>query len=98
MLGGIERHDAVDAALELHAARKAQRVAHVDKGAAGLGRHEAHLSRAAGTGRANLQTPLLAEEEGEGADVGVLLVPDAVLAGEFGGEVVHHGQLGTATV
>lgn len=95
MLLGVKGHDAVDAALELHAAGEAQRVAHVHKGAAGLGRHEAHLPRPAVAGGPNLQAPLLAEEERERADVGVLLVADALVAGDFVGEVVHHGELDT---
>lgn len=93
VLGRVKGHDAMDAALELHAAGEAQRVADVDEGATGLGRNEAHLTSAASAGRSDLQTPLLTEEKREGADVGVLLVANSVLASELTGEVVHHGEL-----
>lgn len=94
VLGGVEGYDAVDARLELHAAGKAEGIADVDEGAVLLGLDEAHLEGAALSGGADLETPLVAEEEGEGADVGVLLVADLVLASDLSGEVVHHGESG----
>lgn len=90
VLGRVERHDPVDARLHLVPAREAQRVAHVDDGAAVLGPDESEL---AGAGRADLEAPLLAEEQSQRADVGVLLVPD-LLGGRVGRDVVHHGEGG----
>lgn len=93
VLSRVEWHNAVNAALELHVAGEAERVADVDEGAAGLGSDETHLTGTAGARRTDLQTPLLTEEKSQGADVSVLLVTDAVLASKLRGEVVHHGQL-----
>lgn len=90
MLGRVEGHDPVDARLHLVPAREAQRVADVDDGAALLGLHEPEL---AGARRPDLEAPLLAEEQGQRADVGVLLVPN-VLVDRVGGNVVHHGEGG----
>lgn len=90
VLSRVEWHNAVDAALELHVAGEAERVANVDKSAAGLGSDETHLTGAAGARRTDLETPLLTEEKSEGADVSMLLVTDAVLASKLRGEVVHH--------
>lgn len=72
----------MNAALELMTTGEAQRVADMNEGAARFGGDETHLTGTAFAGRANLKTPLLAEEESQGADVSVLLVADAVLAGE----------------
>lgn len=63
----------------------------MDESAAFFGLDEAHFAGAAGAWGSDLEAPLFAEEEGEGADVGVLLVADFLGAGNFGGEVVHHG-------
>lgn len=90
VLGRVEGHDPVDARLHLVPAREAQRVADVDDGAAVLGLHEPEL---AGARRPDLEAPLLAEEQGQGADVGVLLVPD-IMGDRLGREVVHHGEGG----
>lgn len=90
VLSRVEGHNAVDAALELHVAGKAERVANVDESAAGLGSNETHLTGAASARRADLETPLLAEEKSQGADVSVLLVADAVLTSKLRGEIVHH--------
>lgn len=88
VLCGVQGHHAVDARLHRVAAGEAQRVAHVDDGHALLGLDEAELLSARGT---HLQTPLLGEEEGQRADVGVLLVAD-VLGRRVGRDVVHHGD------
>lgn len=86
-----EGHDTVDAGHEGVATSKAQRVADVDDGAAGLGGDEAELL---GSGRADLQAPLLGEEECQGGDIGVLLVADLLVLERVGRDVVHHGQGG----
>lgn len=90
VLGRIERHDPVDARLHLVPACEAQRVADVDDGAAILGLHKSELAR---TWRADLEAPLLGEEQGQRADIGVLLVPD-LFGGWVGRDVVHHGERG----
>lgn len=90
VLSWVEGHDPVDARLHLVPAREAQRVADVDNGATVLGLHEPEL---AGAWRADLEAPLLTEEQGQRADVGVLLVPD-LLGDRVGRNVVHHGERG----
>lgn len=90
VLGRVIWHDPVDARLHLVPACEAQRVADVDNGAAILGLHEAKLAR---TWRADLESPLLGEEQGQRADVGVLLMPDLLSIG-VGRDVVHHGEGG----
>lgn len=45
------------------------------------------------TRRSDLETPLLAEEQSQRADIGVLLVSDVLLCDGVGRrDVVHHGQ------
>lgn len=93
MLRWIEGDDTVDAGLHLHAAGKAKGVADVDEGAARFWCHKAHFACAAGTWGSDLKAPLLAEEEGEGTDVSVLLVADLFVASNLGWKVVHHREL-----
>lgn len=88
VLGGVEGHDAVDARLHRVAGREPERVADVDDGHAVPGLDEAELLGSRGP---HLEAPLLGEEEGERADVGVLLVAD-VLGRRLRRDVVHHGQ------
>lgn len=90
VLGRVERHNPVDARLHLVPACEAQRVADVDDGAAILGLHKPEFAR---TWRADLEAPLLGEEQGQRTDIGVLLVPD-LLSGRVGWDVVHHGEGG----
>lgn len=88
VLGRVERHNPVDARLHLVPACEAQRVADVDDGAAILGLHKPEFAR---TWRADLEAPLLGEEQSQRTDIGVLLVPD-LLSGRVGWDVVHHGK------
>lgn len=90
MLGWVKRYDPVDARLHLVAAREAQRVADVDNSTAVLGPDEPKLAR---TWRANLEAPLLCEEQSQRADVGVLLMPD-LLGGGIRRDIVHHCERG----
>lgn len=90
MLGRVKGDDPVDARLHLVPAREAERVADVDNGAAVLGLHKPEL---AGAWRADLEAPLLAEEQSQRADVGVLLMSN-LLSDRVGRNVVHHGEGG----
>lgn len=90
MLGWIEGHDPVDARLHLVPTREAQGVADVDDSAAVLGPDEPEL---ASTWRANLEAPLLCEEQSQRADVSVLLMPD-FMGGGIRRNVVHHSKRG----
>lgn len=93
VLSGVKGDDTVDAALELVAAGEAEGVTDMDESTSLLRGDEAHLLGTTLAGRADLETPLLAEEEGEGADVSVLLVTDAAGASKVRGKVMHHGEL-----
>lgn len=90
MLSRVEGHDPVDARLHLVPTCETQRVADIDDGAAILGLDKSEL---ASPRRADLESPLLAEEQGQRADVGMLLVAD-VLVDRIAWNVVHHGQGG----
>lgn len=89
VLAVVVGHDAVDARLHGVARGEAQRVADVDDGGAGPRLDEAEL---AGSGGPDLHAPLLAEEQRQRADVGVLLVPDVGVGARVRRDVVHHGQ------
>lgn len=82
-------HDSVDARLHGETTGEAKRVPNVDDGGTGTWGDEAEFF---GSWRPDLETPLFAEEEGEGTDVGVFLVADVFGVYGLGGDVVHHCQ------
>lgn len=81
-------NDLVDGRAEAVAREEAQSIADVDDGVARLRGDE---SPAGGLFGQHLESPLLAEEEGQGADVGVLVVADAEGEGVLLG-VAEHGE------
>ena len=91
VLVGVEGHNTVDAGLHGVVGGEPEGITDVHDGAALLGGDEAELL---GSGRADLEAPLVAEEEGKRRNVGVLLVADVleVLSCGIGGDVVHHGK------
>lgn len=92
LLGWIERHNLVDARIQLVARGKAQRVAHIDDSVAGTRLHE--LERCVGlVGRLHLEPPLLAKEQRQRANIRVLLVAaGVVLFALLAGYVAEHGE------
>ena len=76
----LERNDTMHNARQLSPRRETKTVADVDDGVAGPWFEE---FPAFGLGRVELETPLSGEQEGEGTDVGVLVVAYASGCGGF---------------
>jgi len=79
----------VNARLHGMSTGETQRVTNINDCGAWFGSDEAEFL---GSWWSDLETPLLAEEESERADIGVLLVADVLLGYRVARDVVHHCQ------
>lgn len=94
VFGGVEGYDVVDVWLEFYVVGKVEGIVDVDEGVVFLGFDEVYFEGVVFFGGVDLEILLVVEEEGEGVDVGVFLVVDFVLVGDFSGEVVYYGESG----